>query len=286
MVEKIWNEDEVRFLEENYSNKGLEFCKYNLNKTKRQIRAKLQRLGLKLNQIEKYKYDNFKKIIDSSINLIDVCKNLGISKNYGNRQTIKKYIEIYNLDISHFYIPTSYINKRLKLNEILVSNSAYRDTTSLKNKLYKEGLKFRKCELCGQDENWNDNHMSLILDHINGVNNDNRIENLRIVCPNCNATLDTHCKGNNKLSDKYIKKNKEKYKFCECGKKILITSNACEKCAQINQRKVERPSYETLLKELEESNYSAVGRKYGVSDNSIRKWLKSYKKQLSQYENI
>jgi hypothetical protein len=42
------------------------------------------------------------------------------------------------------------------------------------------------------------------MDHINGVNNDNRIENIRIVCPNCNATLDTHC-GKNK-SKKNIKK--------------------------------------------------------------------------------
>jgi len=61
--------------------------------------------------------------------------------------------------------------------------------------LYQEKLKNKVCELCGQDENWNGKKMSLILDHINGINNDNRLENLRIVCPNCNATLDTHCKG-------------------------------------------------------------------------------------------
>ena len=79
---------------------------------------------------------------------------------------------------------------------------------------------------------------------------------------------------------------KEKYKFCKCGKKILITSNFCEKCSQINQRKCERPSYYTLLKELEESNYSALGRKYGVSDKTIRKWLDSYKNQPIQNESI
>ena len=65
----------------------------------------------------------------------------------------------------------------------------------MKNRLYDEGLKERKCELCGQDENWYGKKMSLILDHINGVNNDSRIENLRILCPNCNATLPTHCRG-------------------------------------------------------------------------------------------
>ena len=64
--------------------------------------------------------------------------------------------------------------------------------------MYKEGLKNKKCELCGQNEEWKGKHMSLILDHINGINDDNKLENLRIVCPNCNATLETHCKGNYK----------------------------------------------------------------------------------------
>ena len=49
----------------------------------------------------------------------------------------------------------------------------------------------------------------------------------------------------------------------------------------MNRRKVERPSYETLLIELEASNYCAVGRKYGVSDNAVRKWIKNYEKTLT-----
>ena len=53
--------------------------------------------------------------------------------------------------------------------------------------------------MCDQDENWKGKIMSLILDHKNGVNNDNRLENLQIVCPNCNATLPTHCRGKNKM---------------------------------------------------------------------------------------
>lgn len=63
----------------------------------------------------------------------------------------------------------------------------------LKRRLYKEGLKQRRCELCGQNEVWRGRAMALILDHVNGVHDDNRLQNLRIVCPNCNATLDTHC---------------------------------------------------------------------------------------------
>lgn len=105
--------------------------------------------------------------------------------------------------------------------------------------------------------------MSLILDHINGIHNDNRIENLQIVCPNCNATLSTHCRG-----------NREKKKFyCKCGNEKSKSGKVCKECSDKSQRKVERPSYEQLIKEIKETNYSAVGRKYGVSDNAIRKWL-------------
>ena len=55
----------------------------------------------------------------------------------------------------------------------------------------------------------------------------------------------------------------------------------CEKCCQLNQRKVERPPYEQLLKEIEETNYCVVGKKYNVSDNAIRKWIKQYEKNMA-----
>jgi len=71
-----------------------------------------------------------------------------------------------------------------------------------------------------------------------------------------------------------IQKNKEN--FCiDCKQKIDMQAKRCTKCNSLNKRKVkDRPSQEQLLKEIEETNYCAVGRKYGVSDNAIRKWLK------------
>lgn len=50
----------------------------------------------------------------------------------------------------------------------------------------------------------------------------------------------------------------------------------CKKCNELKQRKAERPSYLQLAKEIAETSYSAVGRKYGVSDTAIRKWIKGY----------
>ena len=78
-----------------------------------------------------------------------------------------------------------------------------------------------------------------------------------------------------------IENIKEKY-YCSCGNEIIKNSKNCSECQHKNQRKVkERPTYEQLLKDIEETNYSATGRKYGVSDNAIRKWIKQYKKAQS-----
>ena len=114
---------------------------------------------------------------------------------------------------------------------------------------------------------WNGEHMSLIIDHINGISTDNRLENLRIVCPNCNATLPTHGGKNvkHKLKEKKIKPNKE----------TLIKNH---KETSIWARKVKRPEYNQLKLEIKELGYSGTGRKYGVSDNAIRKWIKHYEK--------
>jgi hypothetical protein len=84
------------------------------------------------------------------------------------------------------------------LERVLVEGSSY-SRSHLKARLFKQGLKDRRCELCGQGELWQERRMSLILDHRNGVADDNRLANLRIVCPNCAATLDTHCGRQNRL---------------------------------------------------------------------------------------
>lgn len=82
------------------------------------------------------------------------------------------------------------------------------------------------------------------------------------------------------MLDKKIEREKVKVKkTCKYCKSNFETENkkvkyCSHECSAVDKRKVERPSKEQLLKEIEESNYCAVGRKYGVSDNAIRKWLK------------
>jgi predicted RNA-binding Zn-ribbon protein involved in translation (DUF1610 family) len=82
---------------------------------------------------------------------------------------------------------------RLTAKDLLVENCKH-SRANLKRLIYREKLLPIKCNECGQNEIWRGRTFSLVLDHINGINNDNRIENLRLMCPNCNATLDTHCR--------------------------------------------------------------------------------------------
>ena len=63
--------------------------------------------------------------------------------------------------------------------------------------------------------------------------------------------------------------------ICDCGKKKYRYSKKCQDCSIIERRIVERPNIEILLKEIDEMGYCATGRKYGVSDNTIRKWSKN-----------
>jgi len=223
----------------------------------------------------KYTKELLEVLVKNSITKTQLLSKLGLRHVGGNFYTINKYLKLYNIDISHFNpyykndISRFSKKKQKSLDEILVENSTY-SRTNLKRRLYKENLKQPKCELCGQDENWNGKHMSLILDHINGVWNDNRIENLRIVCPNCNATLDTHAGKNNKK----IRSIKEKLCLI-CNKPISKNKSViCKECSSKKRRVAKRPTLEILKQEIKNFGYSATGRKYGVSDNAIRKWLK------------
>lgn len=201
-VNKKFKQHEVDFIIQNYPNRGAKYCAEQLNRTLLSIRKKIERIKnvdkIDIRCIEQYKNlnlqkENLQKFVNESKSITDLSFKVYGNDFYGNRQTLKKYVKKHNIDCAHFTSEERKIrlprNVR-PLKELLTENSTA-DTTGLKHRLYKSGLKIEECELCGQGPVWMGKKMSLRLDHINGINSDNRIENLQIVCPNCDATLDT-----------------------------------------------------------------------------------------------
>ena len=81
--------------------------------------------------------------------------------------------------------------------DVFVENSTYA-RHKLKERIITQNLIEYRCDCCEMGGEWQGNKLVLILDHINGVNNDNRLENLRFVCPNCDSQLDTY-KSRNRI---------------------------------------------------------------------------------------
>ncbi len=220
----------------------------------------------------KFTKTEIENVFNNTKSFKDCLTLLNLKHSSRNYKKLHFYIQFYNIDITIFKEfqrldkSISAKKRRNPLEKMLTINSKFSRKT-VKKRVLEEGLLENKCILCGQDENWNGKKISLILDHINGINNDNRIENLRIVCPNCNASLETFAGRNSK--------RKKKINNCYNNKNHILNP-LWKKESSIKRRKSIRPSYKTLLKEVNLYGYAATGRKYGVSDNSIRKWLKLY----------
>ena len=81
--------------------------------------------------------------------------------------------------------------------EVFVENSIYA-RHNLKKRIIKGEMIPYICACCEIGPEWMGKPMPLILDHINGINNDNRLDNLRFVCSNCDSQLDTYKSRNRK----------------------------------------------------------------------------------------
>lgn len=230
----------------------------------------------------RYSKEMLEPIVNKSNSISEILRNLGLKQCGGSHTHITKIIKKYEISTSHFNKKISYLVRRHKftkeefIEKVLVLNGSNWQSHSIKLKLFEFNLKERKCEKCGQLETWFNEKLSLQLHHVNSNRTDNGIVNLMILCPNCHSQTTSFSKNKMRKS----KKNKSLVikdklpNYCECGSVIKNRSKLCLDCYAKSMRKVIRPEYVELTNSIKLIGYAATGRKYGVSDNAIRKWSK------------
>lgn len=232
--------------------------------------------------IDNYSKEELEQIVQQSLSMKEVIDKLGYTTHCGsNHITVKNRLEKYQIDTSHFNYQSP--QKRNEEN-IFIENSTASQATL--RRWYKKGEYTPYiCSICKLEPMWQGKELTLILDHINGQNKDDRLENLRWVCPNCNQQLDTTNGKNQKILGKK--------KYCvDCGKEISLRSERCNSCS--NKFKASQNILPVTREELKQlirtKTFVSIGQQFYVTDNAIRKWcikynLPSKKKDIISYSD-
>lgn len=233
------------------------------------------------NKLSKYTNDELVDILNTSISFSDVLRKLDYNSiTTGNFKVVKNELNYRNIEIPvyNYFKEYNNFNNKKSVNELFVENSNT-SRTHLKKRIITDNLIKYECKECGNSGEWNGKKLVLQLEHKNGDTYDNRLENLCFLCPNCHSQTDTFSGKNAKKIKKEKKFKNLKIKRCDCGKEIYDSSNYCMNCYSRKNRVVERPSYEQLKNEIDETSQNMVAKMYNVSWHTITKWLKYYEKE-------
>ena len=266
------------------------------------------------NLIDNYSKEELEKIVLTSFSYAEVLSRLGYGTVHGhNSRTLKKRIKYYEISTEHFsYKPKKHYTEE----EIFCENSSVSQNKLRKTFKEKAVVEYR-CAICGLYPIWNGKPLVLTLDHKNGKNKDNRIENLQWVCPNCDRQSPTYGTRNKKdlhkdvilyngnysktqeEAERAVKEKQDKdsarvqtikkddhYYCIDCGKEISSNASKCIQCASKDRQKEICVSKEELLTllQLHKGNFTHIGKMFNVSDNAVRKWCKKYGLPTHSYD--
>jgi hypothetical protein len=213
-------------------------------------------------------------IVDSVCAKREILAKLGYSKkSSGAYQQLKRKIEEQCISLDKLEEnkrnKQRLSKKRKPVEEIFVAG-IFINNDVLKKRLVNDGYLEYVCNLCGNCGEWQGMKLTLQLDHINGDNKDNRLKNLRFLCPNCHSQTDTFCGM-----------KKPKNKCSECDKNIRRESKKCRECSIDSKRKF-KLTREQLEDDIKNKSLRQIASEQGVSSTTVRKWAIKWK--LGRYK--
>lgn len=207
------------------------------------------------------------QIAEKSKSITEICSHIGLSNKYIKSvrdRLINEKFDLSILDKKKRQYLKEWNFKPFSFDEVFIENSKTH-RGCIKRRIIKDNLIEYKCKICKCEPIWNGIKLVLILDHINGIRNDHRLENLRFLCPNCNSQTETFAGKNCAY----------KGKLCSCGNKIHAKSITCKQCSFKN-RSSSIPNKHILEQLVKEKPLSKIAIEYNVSDKAVAKWCKKY----------
>lgn len=173
------------------------------------VKKKIQEYGIDTSHFSKQRRfrskskwtnaNNVKDVVATSTSIHEVLTKMNVAVTRTSYNAARKAIHLFECDTSHFTKKRKRSHStKTSLENLLVEGSTY-STNLLKHRLINEGVLKNACTKCGNPGVWLNEKLVLHLDHINGVRNDHRLQNLRLLCPNCHSQTGTYGGRNKKV---------------------------------------------------------------------------------------
>ena len=140
--------------------------------------------------------NQFSELVSRSNTIADILKYFGLQNKGGNSNTVKRRILHENIDMSHIVLGKGSNRGRKfaskKTHDELFCSNSNSQRKDIKYRILKDNIIKYECRECGLTDEWNNKKLVLHLEHINGISNDHRLENLCFLCPNCHSQTSTY----------------------------------------------------------------------------------------------